>query len=88
MGDADAAYANLQALIGKSSYPNLFDCHPPFQIDGNFGGVAAIIEMLTSGKVADSFPNGRLRGLRVKGDGERLVDLEWSDGGVTTVSRK
>lgn len=88
LGDADAAYANLQALIGKSSYPNLFDCHPPFQIDGNFGGVAAVIEMLTSGKVADSFPNGRLCGLRVKGDGERLVDLEWSDGGVTIFSHK
>ena len=88
LGDADAAYANLQALIGKSSYPNLFDCHPPFQIDGNFGGVAAVIEMLTSGKVAANFPNGRLRGLRVKGDGERLVDLEWSDGGVIIVNRR
>ncbi len=57
LGDGDAAHRNLLALLAHSTHPNLFDNHPPFQIDGNFGGCAGITELLVQSKlIAPALP--------------------------------
>ncbi len=83
--DGDKALENIVKLLENSTYPNMFDKHPPFQIDGNFGATAAIAEMIVQSSperivllpaLPKKWEKGEMTGLRVVGNGEVSIRFE------------
>jgi alpha-L-fucosidase 2 len=99
LGDGEVAYEHLLALLRHSTLPNLFDTHPPFQIDGNFGAIAGMAEMLLQSHERDEQSNTLLRllpalpaawsegsidGLWARGN--IRIAMQWSEGRVTRLT--
>ncbi len=85
--NAEKTYENIEKMLEASTYPNLFDRHPPFQIDGNFGACAAMCRMLAQSSeerlvllpaLPSEWRTGSVRGMRLVGNAE--LSMRWADG--------
>jgi alpha-L-fucosidase 2 len=93
LGDGEAAGAAVRKLLTQSTLPNLLDDHPPFQIDGNFGGLAGILEMLCQShgdriRLLPALPaawsEGGIRGIRTRGG--FTLDFAWTGGVLVSLT--